>query len=220
MLVTVRTTSIREIEVDSYEDLVDFYPRFKGIRFNHVLSTKSSESNSNALTSSLDRFALKAIRSQSDLIITTGKTARDESLRASNLAEMLIITNDETLDIPATREKASKRVLVTVDHLPTGSVAETIGSPGEDLVSWFRSKFGSTYESIVLESGTETARVYAEASLIGEVCLTVTGTSVETVALEVASDYIQELGLRPNLIQTANSESTWLFRFKVNEESR
>jgi len=215
MLVNI-VGQIEPLQVSSYSDLVSFYPRLKGIRYNHVISVSSNGTNSSELTSELDRLALKAIRSQSELIVTTGQTARVEQLNASRFADLLIITNDVDLKIPALAKDSTHKVLLSVDHVDVANRnAIAVGKTTEPITDWFERSFMRDYASIVLESGLATAILFAKATLIDELCLTVTGSKSRQEADEAVRDFSQKLGLRGTREQLLSSESTWLYRIRI-----
>ena len=107
-----------ELEIDTSTSSVAaghiWYPEISGARFNFVIHSVSREyQNSNSITNPIDRYFLKVIRSQSDLIITSGKTAKAEAINSSKFAPIAIITNHpDQLLIPATLEPSSNQVIV------------------------------------------------------------------------------------------------------------
>ena len=215
MLVNI-VGQIEPLKVSSYSDLVSFYPPLNGIRYNHVISVSSNGKNSSELTSELDRLALKAIRSQSDLIVTTGQTARVEQLKASSFADLLIITNDADLKIPALAKDSTQKVLLSVDHVHAANInAIAVGKTTEPITDWFQRTFMADYKSIVLESGLSTAVLFAKANLINELCLTVTGTNSNQDADEAVRQFTKKLGLRGTHEQMLSSETTWLYRISI-----
>jgi hypothetical protein len=206
------------LDLDNNESLNAWYPEVSGLRVNFVLGRNSqSTSISDEITTQADRTLLKFIRSQSDLIVTTGKTARAENLAASNYANLLIVTNsDEPIAIPATQVNKGRPVMLTqrfeTDY-PNISAA-AIGKIQEPITQ-FVSAFCrvNSYTRPVLESGPATIREFAQAKLIAELNLTVTGANDRSEAEAQASAFFEEINFKPELIQILNHEKTWFFRF-------
>jgi len=215
MLVSVFNETQASVNINTFEDLLPYYPELSGVRFNYVISASSKINYSDDITSPLDRMALKAIRAQSQLIVTTGLTARNENLRASNFADLLVITNQERISFPALAANSSQKVLVTTTTLDSANDhAQAIGKVTCDLSDWFISEVASRYQSIVLETGLTTAKYFAKADLIQEICLTVTGSDVEK-ASELSNEFLENLGVRSRLIQRIDYLDTHMFRFSV-----
>ena len=207
---------IRTIDSDN---LATYYPRVEGIRFNFVLSSSASQSsNSDEASNKIDRELLKYIRSQSDLIITTGKTARSENLRASNYAPMLILTrSSDELNIPALQPNDAKPVYVTqrLGTIYPNDKAIAIGgiqdSPTDFVESFCRA---NNLRHAVLESGIETAKLFAASRTIKEVNLTVTNAADEVAAKNLAEDFLKNIQFEGSvLIQILRTEDTWFFRY-------
>jgi riboflavin biosynthesis pyrimidine reductase len=215
MLVSVFNETQSSVNINTFEDLLPYYPKHSGVRFNYVISTSNRTSNSDEITSPLDRMALKAIRAQSKLIVTTGLTARIEKLRASRFADLLVITNQERINFPALETNSSQKVLVTTTTLDSvNDNAQAIGKVTVELTDWFLREVASKYESIVLETGLTTAKFFAKADLINEVCLTVTGADLET-ASQLAREFLENLGVQTSLVQRIDYLDTHMFRFSV-----
>jgi len=215
MLVSVFNETQSSVDINTFEDLLPYYPELSGVRFNYVISAWSKTNYSDDITSPLDRMALKAIRAQSQLIVTTGLTARNEKLRASRFADLLVITNQEVINFPALEANSSQKVLVTTTFLNyANDNAEAIGKVTGDLTDWFLREVASKYESIVLETGLTTAKFFAKADLISEVCLTVTGADLAT-ASQLAREFLENLGVQTSLVQRIDYLDTHMFRFSV-----
>ena len=206
------------------EDLTGFeflYPKVQGFRFNHVISAQQSSDNSDSLSNALDRSLLKFIRSQSDLIVTSGKTARDENLRASSFAPMLILTkSNEPIEIPATTTESAHAVYVTqrLDTDYANPKAISIGT-FQDSVTNFTQGFCSSnnFKSPVLESGLAIAKQFAQSHLLDEVDLTVTEAKTLDEAQLLARKFLSELGLGDYVaFQILRSDNTWFFRFALS----
>ena len=215
MLVSVFNETQSSVNISTFEDLLPYYPELCGVRFNYVISAQNRTGNSDEITSKLDRMALKAIRAQSQLIVTTGLTARNENLRASGFADLLVITSQENINFTALETNSSQKVLVTTTTLNSANDnAWAIGKVTGNLTDWFLREVASKYESIVLEAGLTTANYFAKADLINEVCLTVTGADLET-ASQLATEFSENLGVRASLVQRIDYLDTHMFRLSV-----
>jgi riboflavin biosynthesis pyrimidine reductase len=209
-----------EVSMDNTQQLKACYPVVKGFRLNFVVSAEETFENSDASSNSLDRIILKFIRSQSDLILTSGKTARSESLRSSTYAPLLIITKTEVLfDIPAVTAESTQGVYLTqkLGTLYPNSKALAVGlfqgSPSKFAKSFCLS---NNFDSIVLETGLSLSREFAEANQINEVDLTVTKVQSQEVAIEMANEFLVTIGIQQSsLLQLLRNEDSWFFRFET-----
>ena len=206
------------LDLEKSEDLRAWYPEITGLRVNFVLGRNTqSTSISDEMTTQADRTLLKFIRSQSDLIVTTGKTARAENLAASNYANLLIVTNsDEPIAIPATQVNKGRPVMLTqrfeTDCPNVSAVA--IGKIQEPITQFVTAFCRvNSYTRPVLESGPSTIREFAQEKLIVEMNLTVTDANDRREAEAQASPFFEEIKFKPELIQILNHEKTWFFRF-------
>ncbi len=206
-----------EVASDS-EHLAVLYPKVEGLRFNFVIANGTNlDASSDNSTNKLDRELLKFIRSQSDLIITTGKTARAENLTASKFAPMLILTtSSEDLDIAAVHANEGKPVYIT-QRLGTEYPSEKAIAIGvvQDQLPEFVDSFGraNSFKHSVLESGMETAKIFAASGKINEVNITLTNFTSKFDAEATAIDFLGKIGFRAELLQILRSEDTWFFRF-------
>jgi hypothetical protein len=206
----------------SSTDFETFYPKVDGLRLNFVVSNgKELDTSSDNSTNSLDRELLKFIRSQSDLIITTGKTAIAERLSASTYAPMLILTRStEEIDIPAVHPSERKPVYIT-QRLGTDYPSEKAIAIGgvQDELPVFVDSFcrANNFRNPVLETGVSTTKLFASAGQIKEVNLTLTGFANRNDAEESAREFLGEIGFDFELIQILKAEDTWFFRFGVSQ---
>lgn len=209
------------VTVVTVEDAVRLYPKLKGIRFNHVVSKESSSATiSSEISNELDRLVLRAIRSTSDLILTTGKTAIAEELKASNYAPLLIVTTQPEIAIPATTVPSKEVVLITNDQGPLGNPnCRSIGHIHGSLSEYVKS-LRADYESIALESGLSTASELSKAGLIDEICLTVTNCIDAQDATAILNNFLKHLAAAGQVIQTLHHDSTWLFRVSCSKTSQ
>jgi len=200
------------------QPLSELYPRLIGFRLNYVISPDVIETNSDSSTNELDRIILKVIRSQSDLIVTTGRTARSENLNSSTYAPMLVLTkSDVQLEIPAVTAQSKQSVYVTqrLGTIYPNSNALAIGT-FQVSAPTFCAEFCrvNNFASVVLETGISTAKDFSKA--ITEVDLTVTRVSDLETANRTAINFLTELELENlTLLQLLNRDESWFFRFGV-----
>ena len=206
-----------EVAFDS-EHLAVLYPKVEGLRFNFVIANGTNlDASSDNSTNKLDRELLKFIRSQSDLIITTGKTARAENLTASKFAPMLILTtSSDDLDIAAVQVNEGKPVYIT-QRLGTQYPSEKAIAIGgvQDQLPEFVDSFcrANNFGHSVLESGMEIAKIFASSGKINEVNLTLTNFTSKLDAEDTAQDFLGKIGFEAKLLQILRSVDTWFFRF-------
>ena len=206
------------LDLDNTEALGTWYPKVTGLRVNFVIGKELDTTLlSDQLSNEADRTLLKFLRSQSDLIVTTGKTARAENLSASNYANLLIVTNsDEPFAIPATDVNRGLPVMLT-QRLETDYPNVSAGSIGkiQEPITQFVLAFcrANSYKHPVLESGPTTIAEFAKANLIAEMNLTVTGEEVRSEAEAQALNFLEQIGFTPKLIQILNHKKAWFFRF-------
>ena len=212
----------REVELTSIADAAELYPRFTGLRFNYVIGVGSTNPDSSQLTSESDRFFLKVIRSQSDLIVSTGSTARSESLKASKYAPLLLLTNQNQLDCPATRDLSEQKVFVTVENqVFTNTNAESVGKTVQPLRNWLNSFIAErNFSNVVIETGLTVAKELLASEHASEFCLSVTGAKSSSDATSNAIKFLSELGTQPELIQLLEVEGTYLFRFDLTQQNQ
>ena len=203
-----------------------WYPKTSGVSFNYVIDLNGhSSANSNSSSNEIDRYFLRVIRSRSDLIITTGRTARAENLRSSRFAPLAIITSKPNdLNILATGEESAQVVFVCSPEEPATKYPNTMlkwikisNAPIEQVVLEIRQELNSDYT--LLESGIESLKQIATTKVLDEFCLTVTHAATRELATTKAEEFVDSLGVVSQLIQLLNSEDTWFFRFKVSPEN-
>jgi len=211
----------RTLEINDFEDLGTFYPKLEGFRFNHVVSAKCSTATSDEVSTKIDRQVLKAIRTSSDLIITTGRTARAEQLRSSEFAPLLILTREETIDCPAVTATSVQKVLITNSELgfPNAN-AFGVGNVTGPLASWI-SEFCSSnsYQHVVVETGLATAKELFGEGLIDEFCLTVTGAEDQTQSDNKSAVFLTALELTYDLMQLLEIDGNYFYRFNLRKSS-
>ena len=209
-----------DISIENSAALGRWYPKVTGIRFNFVLSNGTSlDALSDGLTNVADRTILKFIRSQSDLIITTGRTARAENLTASKYAPMLIVTKStEDLDFPAVTNQTGNNVYVTqrLGTVYPSEKAIAIGGFQESVPTFIESFCrANNFVRPVLESGIETAKLFGLERMIAEVDLTLVDFTNQDEAHKAARELLEQISFAsPKVIQILRFENTWFFRFE------
>jgi riboflavin biosynthesis pyrimidine reductase len=218
------TPSSIEVDLNStdFEAVATWYPKILGSRFNFVISSKlSGNQNSNELSNPVDRYILKAIRSQSDLIITTGKTARDENLASSKFAPVVIITKDpNNIDIPATNLSSERPVFIASPESLGRDYANTNLKFMELNVTGFAESAAAVLAELeshspVFETGLNSFRDLAAAGLIDEVCLTVTSAASNDEAESQTQHFVDTNGIQVKKLLHLVSADTNFFRFQV-----
>lgn len=174
-------------------NLFDHYQALDGVRLNIAVGQRGEvvgeSGTSKDVSNSDDRALLRHLRSLTDVIVTTGATARAEGLKPSKYAPLVVLTRSKTLeglDSLVTASDASRCTLLTTDENATYllSAISEIGSaihvaaasqlePAE-VLSWLRSK---GHKRILVEFGPQLTELYSDAGLIDEICLTETGLS-------------------------------------------
>jgi riboflavin biosynthesis pyrimidine reductase len=188
--------------VTALELLLSKYRPFEGNRLNMVIDansqTSGTDGSSRSLSSAADRALLKHLRSISGLIITDAATAAAEHYRPSKFAPIQIWSKSSNFrgfgNIPADAEHQQLTVKHTDDlHL---AVAEAT------LLS----------RQLLFETGPTVSALLAEANLIDELCLTVTGLSTDSEARELALDFARRLDLaHMSIVETSQLENSFFF---------
>jgi len=210
-------------EVSTIESLrlKDLYPRVRGFRLNYVLAPNNSASTSDSVSNELDRTILKFIRSQSDLIVTTGLTARNERLNASKYAPLLVLTRSkELLEIPAVEELSQHKIYTTqkLGMIYPNTNALAIGGFQGNLAE-FTKEFCrlNNFESAVLETGPSTTQEFSKAKLVAEANLSITSARSEEDATLASTSFLSDIGIEEyDLVQLLNHEQSWFFRFAIH----
>lgn len=207
---------------NTFEEVADWYPPITGLRINYLISaTGTTSATSHDITNSIDRYFLKAIRAASELIITTGKTARAENLRASRFAPLAILTNrPDELQIPATQIDSQLPVLIashnklSIDYQNTAvkflqlNSHETAPSVQEIIDHVASSK-------TLVETGLIVSAELVKFGRIQEICLTVVAAKSLEQAQVAAEAYKQSLGAVCEQVLILRAETTYFFRFKI-----
>ena len=170
------------------EALLALYQPIVGVRLNIAVSATGSvageSGSSDDVSNPLDRLLLGELRKQSDVIVTSGATARAENLRASKLAEMVVLSHSGSL-------KGLERLLTTVEARPVTIVvpqeivananlslsesrlsAKVVGLTDLKPTTVLAYLHRCGFRKILLEFGPRLAQLWSRAGVIDEVCLT------------------------------------------------
>ena len=204
-------------QADNISELSSYFPRWVGCRWNYVISAKQARTSiSDEVTSEADRLVLRTIRSQSDLIITTGKTAEAEQLKASIYAPMLVLTNNSAIDFPGLHSESQHPVLLTIRHGSfSNSKVSCIGPTSGRLSDWLTAQT-QKYTSKVYEGGIDTGVSLVNACYVSQICLSVTAADNFNDSINAAQLFLARTSMEFNLIQVLESEGTWFFTFQGN----
>lgn len=85
--------------------------------------TQLTEGNSNQLTWEEDRLLLSALRSNAELVLTTGKTARDEKLKNPKTAKLAILTKSKNM-LGTEFERPDEVILISEANCPSEALMQ------------------------------------------------------------------------------------------------
>ena len=185
------------------------YGLCNGWRLNFAVN-ESGESfgltgGSSDVSSDLDRSLLGKLRSLSDVIVTSGKTARAEKYKSSRHAPIAIFTNSGDLDaVPAIQGTQYFTPIVVTSEAHLSAVQAAL-SDVDALITEYPSEVAwpngvaavlqhEGFQSPILESGLSSLRAFVSAGVIDEICLTVThGASFGNSARQLSKAYLGNL---------------------------
>lgn len=144
--------------------------------------------SSSDVSTELDRILLGRLRSQADVIVTSGKTARAEKYKSSKHAPIAIFTTTGNLDaVPAIQGTQYFTPLVITPHTSIDSVQQSLSDVDARILAFDSVLDGSSwpnavaqliqregFQSPILESGATTIRQFVRNGVIDELCLTIT----------------------------------------------
>jgi len=160
------------------------------------------------VSTELDRLLLGKLRSLSDVIVTSGLTARAEKYRSSKHAPIAIFTTTGELDnVPAIQGTQYFTPLVLVPESRVEEVESRLADvdvrilpfenlPGESgwATAAARVLQREGFQSAILESGLSTLKSFIASQVVDEICLSITnprGTGLS--ARDLGSVYLNEL---------------------------
>lgn len=166
------------------ELLFSNYPRLNGNRLNFVtnpsLASTGISHTSEDLSNQLDRALLRHLRSISDLVITDSATAVAERYKPSKL-----------VDIEVWSRTGNFRSLENFDASPP---LHNLRLKQVQNLQAHIDELKSSYTSILFESGPTLTRALADNRVIDELCLTITGSENETVAIKTVEAWAAKFG--------------------------
>ena len=162
-----------------------------GWRLNFVTDVnglyRDKSGSSDGISNRLDRLLLGKFRSQSDIIVTTGETARRERLSSSKYAPIAVITRSADLDgVPAIQ---GSQYFTPIILVPKGleAIAESkLDDVDVSIVPFDQSQNPNWpsevklvlaqlgFQSPILEGGPQVSAEFIGQSVIDEICLTIT----------------------------------------------
>lgn len=143
---------------------------------------------SDDVSTELDRLLLGKLRSLSDVIVTSGRTARAEKYRSSRYAPIAIFTSSGDLDsVPAIQGKQYFTPLVLTPMARSAFVEASLSDVDVRILPYEQpSNVGDWpisiasiiqregYQSPILESGQSTLCTFLEHQIIDEICVSIT----------------------------------------------
>ena len=184
------------------ELLLSKYRPFEGNRINMVIDanaqTSGIDGSSRSLSSAADRALLKHLRSISGLIVTDAATAAAEHYRPSKFAPIQIWSKSSNFQGFSNISADAEHQQLTVKHTDDLHLAVAEAT----LLS----------RQLLFETGPTVSALLAEANLIDELCLTVTGLSNDSEARQLALNFAQRLGLADmSIVESSQLDNSFFF---------
>ena len=157
------------------------------------------------VSSDLDRLLLGKLRSLSDVIVTSGATARAEKYKSSKHAPIAIFTTSGDLDaVPAIQGTQYFTPIVITDKSHSKTVQDLLADVDANVTaydgaaSWPVGVAGvlthEGFQSPILESGLVSLRAFMTANVIDEICLTITQSGASGLsARQLSKEYLGQL---------------------------
>jgi riboflavin biosynthesis pyrimidine reductase len=147
--------------------------------------------NSSDVSTALDRVLLGKLRSQADVIVTSGKTARIEKYKSSKYAPIAIFTKTGQLDeVPAIQGTQYFTPLVLTPRASLSEVQAALADVDVRIVSFDSDSESETwpaavaqiiqhegFQSPILESGGASLREFLKSGVVDELCITISNNS-------------------------------------------
>jgi len=181
--------------LDFRRAMLQSYGRLAGLRVNFVTDSQAkfadSTGSSRGVSSAEDYQLLIGLRSISDVVITSGKTAKSEGYRASKHSALAIIAGKSHLEgVPALSQEAAiePKPVYLVCHVSQSAdyqeasdrfgfqiVALKSGSAGNlEAVEIIESLRQAKLQAMLFEAGPELLQGFLESGVVDEICLTTT----------------------------------------------
>ena len=138
---------------------------------------------------------------------------------------MAIITSQpNNLQIPATEQNSDQPLYVCSKVAPEqpfrNKGVRWLETASDDISSIVREVITRTNSAnTLLETGLLTFGALASVGLVNEICLTVTNADSRESATKASEEFLSAIDLIAELIQLLNAGTTWLFRFRVSQQS-
>ena len=157
------------------------------------------------VSSDLDRLLLGKLRSLSDVIVTSGATARAEKYKSSKHAPIAIFTSSGDLDaVPAIQGTQYSTPIVVTSVAHAKEVEEQLADVDAKVTSydgaaaWPVGVAGvlahDGFQSPILESGLASLRAFVSANVIDEICLTITQSDASGLsARQLSKEHLSQL---------------------------
>lgn len=157
------------------------------------------------VSSDLDRLLLGKLRSLSDVIVTSGATARAEKYKSSKHAPIAIFTATGDLDVvPAIQGTQYSTPIVITSEAQVKEIEDQLADvdakvTAYDGVSDWPVGVAAVlahdgFQSPILESGLASLREFVAADVIDEICLTVTQSSASGLsARQLSKEHLRQL---------------------------
>ena len=168
-------------------DWLEAYAPLDGVRLNMVVGAKGSftdeSGSSRGISNDTDRALIKWLRSISDVVVTGGHTARNESYRNTSKLQLAVIS----------RKPAVTDGRITLTPPTTTEV-------GPWTIDALRTK---GFHRVLLEVGPSLAGEFLSKNLVDEFCLTVTSGNEQTAVATLT-----RFGSRLKLAESFRIEGT------------
>jgi riboflavin biosynthesis pyrimidine reductase len=207
-----------------------------GWRVNFAIDSRGKSfgetGSSSDVSTDLDRQLLGKLRALSDVIVTSGKTARAEKYRSSKHAPIAIFTSSGDLDaVPAIQGTQYFTPIVLTPRSRKESVEEALSDVDVRVLTFEghnRSLLWPAaieeiirhegYQSPILESGQSTLREFIACGIVSEICLSITNSVASSVSardlssinLETVFGSIEGFSLRNLFTDGRTTFSRWV----------
>lgn len=209
-----------------------------GWRVNFAIDSRGNSfgesGSSDDVSTDLDRRLLGKLRSLSDVIVTSGRTARTEKYRSSKHAPIAIFTSTGDLDsVPAIQGTQYFTPLVITPQARLSEVEASLSDVDVRILAYRVTDESSSwpnaiqdlirhegFQSPILESGQATLREFVARGVVSEVCLSISGSgTTEVSARDLTTSNLQKVfgqlhGL--NLMSLFTDGRTTFSRWAIN----
>lgn len=172
---------------------LETYQPLNGVRLNMVVDTNGlftdKFGSSRGISNELDRQLLTRLRSQTDVIVTGGNTARVEKYGVNKHAKVAVISHNS---------------------YPNPEILTLTPPEGIDVATWCLPELaGKGFSSVLLEVGPSLAKAFLSADLVDEFLLTVSDGPVA-----VAEEVVRSLESKLNLVESHQQGATLFTKWR------